>query len=237
MASSHPFSSSSIFIDSSYNVVITDEDFKNFHSIDRELFLRLVGDIGHEPRLATHFMGLFLWFEKTAKDLTIISKLLQWPHSLLSDLTNEASLVFTCIDSTNCLTKNNVNFKYFDLPLTQKITNSGISLPFVHQNRVNIKQAIMEIMNNVCERAFDDIIVQYLLLQKRALNDNAGLFLAPNDVALPQAPSGLRELDAFYVRVLERKANLVAVDDRTIFLTFSKGYPISESEIREFFTR
>ncbi|KAL6199571.1 hypothetical protein ACLB2K_029355 [Fragaria x ananassa] len=29
----------------------------------------------------------------------------------------------------------------------------------------------------------------------------------------------------------------VPADDRTIFLTFSKGYPISEKEVREFFTR
>ncbi|KAE9445230.1 hypothetical protein C3L33_22872, partial [Rhododendron williamsianum] len=29
----------------------------------------------------------------------------------------------------------------------------------------------------------------------------------------------------------------VPPDDRTIFLTFSKGYPISENEVREFFTR
>lgn len=29
----------------------------------------------------------------------------------------------------------------------------------------------------------------------------------------------------------------VPPDERTIFLTFSKGYPISENEVRDFFTR
>lgn len=29
----------------------------------------------------------------------------------------------------------------------------------------------------------------------------------------------------------------VPADERTIFLTFSKGYPISENEVRDFFTR
>ncbi|KAI3758016.1 hypothetical protein L6452_05562 [Arctium lappa] len=29
----------------------------------------------------------------------------------------------------------------------------------------------------------------------------------------------------------------IPVDDRTVFLTFSKGYPISESEVRDYFTR
>ncbi|KAI9082850.1 hypothetical protein K1719_035180 [Acacia pycnantha] len=264
MASSSYSSSSTIFIDSSSKVIITDEDFKNFHGVDRKLFLRLVSDIGHEPRRATLFMALFLWFEKTAKDFTLISKLLQWPHALLTDLTNETALVFTCIDSTDCLTKSNVNLKYFDLPLTQKITNSGISLHFVHRNRVGIKQAIVEVMKNVCDRAFDDIVVQYLL-QKKAekeqnlmkqegvyYNVNAGFTVAvlpppPQHAVVPPLAPPLQVVesgfgDAFGVRVLnnnevwERK-DVVAADDRTIFLTFSKGYPISESEIHEFFFR
>ncbi|GLT66866.1 hypothetical protein SLA2020_392100 [Shorea laevis] len=35
----------------------------------------------------------------------------------------------------------------------------------------------------------------------------------------------------------EKKEAEVPVDDRTIFLTFSKGYPISETEVKDFFTR
>ena len=35
----------------------------------------------------------------------------------------------------------------------------------------------------------------------------------------------------------KRKEIKNLVDDRTLFMTFSKGYPISENEIREFFTR
>ncbi|KAL2549479.1 uncharacterized protein Fot_11009 [Forsythia ovata] len=35
----------------------------------------------------------------------------------------------------------------------------------------------------------------------------------------------------------ENQEDEIPPDDRTIFLTFSKGYPISEDEVREFFTR
>ncbi|KAG7599914.1 hypothetical protein ISN44_As06g040810 [Arabidopsis suecica] len=35
----------------------------------------------------------------------------------------------------------------------------------------------------------------------------------------------------------EEKEAVVAADDRTVFLTFSKGYPISEAEVRVYFTR
>lgn len=33
------------------------------------------------------------------------------------------------------------------------------------------------------------------------------------------------------------KEKEVSPDDRTIFLTFSKGYPTTEEEVREYFTR
>ncbi|XP_054808978.1 uncharacterized protein LOC129311026 [Prosopis cineraria] len=278
MASSS--SSSSIFVDSSSKVIITEEEFKNFHNIDRKLFLRLVTNnlIGQEPRRVTLFMALFLWFEKTTKNFTLISKLLQWPDTLLTDLTNEAAFIFTCIDDNDaieCFTKNNVNYsKYCDLPLTQKITNSGITLHFVHQNRVDIKQAIDKLINSVCDRAFDDIIVKFLLQKQaekeHALHYNPMMLPPPHEVGPPQvlplkvvvpAPAvdegssssgGLG--DASEVKVLTngvceipRRVELrvggagerrhVAEDDRTVFLTFSKGYPISESEIIEFFYR
>ncbi|KAF7811604.1 uncharacterized protein G2W53_032580 [Senna tora] len=35
----------------------------------------------------------------------------------------------------------------------------------------------------------------------------------------------------------ERMNNIVPRDERTIFLTFSKGYPISEAEVRDYFSR
>jgi hypothetical protein len=35
----------------------------------------------------------------------------------------------------------------------------------------------------------------------------------------------------------EKKIEMRPIDDRTLFMTFSKGYPISENEVREFFTR
>ncbi|XP_028790662.1 uncharacterized protein LOC114746601 [Neltuma alba] len=242
--------SSSIFVDSTSKVIITEQDFKNFHGIDRKLFLRLVANIGQEPRQASMFMALFLWLEKTTKDFKLVSKLLQWPDALLTDLTNEAALIFTCIHSTDqyCFIKNDVNFKYHDLPLTQKITNSGINLHFVHQNGVGIKQAIMELMNNVCDRAFDDIVVQYCLLQKRAEKEHTSYMMKQrggynvNDgfevaVVPPQAQPLQVVTEGLGDASGERKEMVVAADDRTIFLTFSKGYPISESEIREFFSR
>nr|POE90794.1 hypothetical protein CFP56_23089 [Quercus suber] len=34
-----------------------------------------------------------------------------------------------------------------------------------------------------------------------------------------------------------RLGNEIPIDDRTMFFTFSKGYPVQEWEIREFFTR
>jgi hypothetical protein len=35
----------------------------------------------------------------------------------------------------------------------------------------------------------------------------------------------------------EKKIEMRRIDGRTLFMTFFKGYPISENELREYFTR
>lgn len=50
----------------------------------------------------------------------------------------------------------------------------------------------------------------------------------------------LKRIQVVCINSMEENNNKnkeVGTDDRTIFLTFSKGYPISENEVTEFFTR
>ncbi|XP_055824393.1 uncharacterized protein LOC129892890 [Solanum dulcamara] len=51
--------------------------------------------------------------------------------------------------------------------------------------------------------------------------------------------TGLAEMFKNNLNIFDvvKEENEVAPDDRTVFLTFSKGYPISESEVKDFFTR
>ncbi|MCE3216107.1 hypothetical protein HAX54_004926 [Datura stramonium] len=61
------------------------------------------------------------------------------------------------------------------------------------------------------------------------------------DAQAPQAMSmDINELlgnNLNIYNVVKDQENEVPPDDRTVFLTFSKGYPITETEVRDFFTR
>ncbi|KAF7822437.1 uncharacterized protein G2W53_027892 [Senna tora] len=258
MASS---SSSSIFTteEGDSNVAVSQDEFNHFHNIDRRLFLCLVVHIGLDATQAMQVMALFMWFERTCGDFSLISKLLKWPNTLLNDLTNEAISVLSCIQNehyfpSNVTTKNN-----YALPLTQKITKSGVTLNFFHQKRVEINQAITNLINNVCCRAFGDI-VQHLKHGKVANNNNDPIMMQQQMMSCIN-PIASRTMVAAQVNEVSSKETMnnqvlevlrrielgggaynpttpdVPADDRTIFLTFSKGYPIFESEIRDFFSR
>ena len=69
--------------------------------------------------------------------------------------------------------------------------------------------------------------------------DAAGVF-PPFDVAAQRLMVGheLGNLVAKNLNFNDSKVEKeVSPDDRTIFLTFSKGYPTTEEEVREYFTR
>ncbi|KAF8075649.1 hypothetical protein N665_1074s0005 [Sinapis alba] len=54
----------------------------------------------------------------------------------------------------------------------------------------------------------------------------------------PTTPSPVEEeTDKTYTEEAENEEGVVPADDRTVFLTFSKGYLTSESEVRVYFTR
>lgn len=268
--------------DPSSNVSITQDEFNHFHNIDRKLFLRLVVDAGCEPTQATQVMAIFMWFENVVHDLTLVSKLLNCPNTLLTDLAIEASLVYTCIENHSfpLIARNNINTKYYDLPLTQKITRTDVTLHFLRENRVSIKPVVTNLINNICAKAFADIVQCLHQHQKAVSVREQMLYYNPmvQQVMSRVAPLQVKEgswnwregdgdnggtddvYDLAYSKefinnelceilsrvemsgggidaACERGERDVSADDRTIFLTFSKGYPISESEIRDYFSR
>ncbi|KAK9944149.1 hypothetical protein M0R45_009729 [Rubus argutus] len=94
-----------------------------------------------------------------------------------------------------------------EMPKLQAISESPVTLKFFHDNRLMIIGGVTEFLKDVCVRAFEDFPCQ----------------------------------PCHHVKA-ETLRNLKLKDDgdeqeRTLFLTFSKGFPISENEVRECFTR
>ncbi|KAF7811634.1 uncharacterized protein G2W53_032610 [Senna tora] len=232
-------------------VTITRHEFNQFHKIDRILFTRLVVSLGRDPGEAMKVVAYLVWLEKWSKDFRLVSKLLHWPDPSLNDLANEAILALNCVESDHFPYDANI---IGVLPLTQSVTQKCVTIHYLHENRVSVICAIRKIINEVCLRAFPDIVQEIEHEKEQNLMNNSvgnifGQFICYNspqaigivpqrigiavsqDEIFDDANELFRSIDE------ERMNNIVPPDDRTIFMTFSKGYPILEAEVRDYFSR
>lgn len=273
------------------NLIVSKEEFFSFHNIDRQLFTRLVVVLGRDTSQSTHVMAFIMWLEKQCKDMKMIKNMLQWSDTMIDSLADEVILVLNCVESSQFPYDDVVNDE--TLPLIKNILQNNVAnLKYFYDNRVTIIGAVTKLLNNVCVRAFIDIVheVQYMKAMKEQNLQIANIYgtdpyakqavyytplpsvtFVSQQVAIPtpQWSEGnsssqetninppLETCDVSYQTDFNQNLNEllamlnetsittsasdgkkeVLVDDRIIFMTFSKGYPISEAEVREFFAR
>lgn len=251
---------------------ITNHEFKLFHSIDRNLYTRLVFGIGRDPAESMQVMAFWIWLERSHYCRSLVHRLLSWPLALLNQLADESIMCLKCVEIDSFFLMEG----YDDLALLQSLIEIEISLRHFHQNRVGVVRGIRKIVNEVCAKAFEDILMGPNPNQGNP-NPNpsfyhqvVGVPFYPSVGIVPQVGLGasdhhlvgqiggnVHNLDPYdfenqrqmlntelnellgriSLTVNCEEENEVSPDDRTIFLTFSKGYPISENEVREFFTK
>ncbi|KAK8316164.1 hypothetical protein V6Z11_A13G023000 [Gossypium hirsutum] len=211
---------------SSMNHTISLEELKLFHTIDRAIFSRLVLNLQRQPFESMHVMALFLWLENYSctPGLNLVYNIQPWSDPLINALADEA------VQCLICLNTDEFPFSHFHddkctIPLIRKLTGNEISLRFFHENRVEI----------VCR------ITQLKMGNQQNLKPNLGFLIgAQRSNEMEDLWKGIHNIN---IKSLEenngkKKENKeVEADDRTVFLTFSKGYSVSEAEVRDFFTR
>lgn len=314
---------------------ITDEAFNLFHSIDRELYTRLITNLGRDPAESVQVMAFWMWLEREANDMNLIKRMLTLPPALVNELADETGTCLKSVESDVFLYGNGNEITL----LPSLLSSPVVSLRFFHDNRIAVLRGVSKIVNTVCSRAFGDILQRAWREQAAAIHKVAAdggfpvqfmgngairevgessreaekrveggggvvgpppilqMLYNPHHLNVPYVPlpTGMQppplnvvspgvhrappplvadglgfpfqmlaapydlvaqrqmlsnELGEMLTRNLsinhrEETANAVVgnegeevqPDDRTIFLTFSKGYPITEDEVREFFTR
>ncbi|KAI9098462.1 hypothetical protein K1719_025087 [Acacia pycnantha] len=254
MASPSSFSNTDTI--ASGSVSVSQNEFNQFHSIDRILFTRLLVSLGREANEAMQVMAYLIWLEKMSRDFRLVSKLLDASDYLLHELVNEVVLALVCIETDQFPRDSNV---LKDLRLTQSVTHTSLTIPYLLQNRVAIIQAVTKIINDVCIKAFTDIVQKVegeKAVIKRSLTNPMvqPVYYDSTDHVVPQHNNTIANwcryepqsnhhqmMDCDVFKGLELSPSgarrNVPPDERTIFLTFSKGYPISEAEVRDYFSR
>ncbi|KAJ9168044.1 hypothetical protein P3X46_019618 [Hevea brasiliensis] len=211
---------------SSSSSSISHEEFKMFHSIDRELYRLLVNNLWRDPVESMQIMALWLWLERMGC-ANVVKKILSLPYILINEVADEAILCLSCINNDQFACQNN------DIPLMQSLMENEISLKYFHDNRLGATQGVAKNVNEVCIRALYDIMQQ-------AIERNAAQIGLPDTQKIPPSSTQSRlpkiEFSPKDMMLSCTQETGVPPEDRTMFVTFSKGYPVHKWEVREFFT-
>ncbi|XAR67196.1 hypothetical protein NMG60_11013670 [Bertholletia excelsa] len=214
-------------------VEISQEEFNSFHDMDRKLYSLLTEDFQRDPIESMGIMAFWLWLERSGSN-GLIKKILSLPNFLIIDLADEAQ---KCL---NCLKTNSSAFvcqlPHIPLPLTQTFIDKDISLQYLHENRQNTSQSVAKILTQVCSRAMTDIM-QQVIERKLAAQQLVETHMMLSSFLHPRYNNLGIGGDEMVRPLVMTRSKEVPPDDRTMFVTFSKGYPVAEREIREFFMR
>ncbi|KAL0722974.1 hypothetical protein Bca4012_037573 [Brassica carinata] len=299
MAYSSSFSSSLFFSNDPSSIVeITRDEFHSFHKIDRDLFTRLVFVLNRDMNQSSQVIAFLLLVEQLGFARNLIACLVSFKNMFIDAVASEVVVCLSILldpDYSRIVLLNQISDDELVIPLLNGITENNLTLRYIHENREAIFVGVTKNLNDVCNRAFDDIYEKYkeqLLALERAkvIEDMKKIRLGALQQtstrlsvehqtprwwnAQQQIPirssvqqgtpirSSVRQGTPVRVSALQERAPALAVeekvkaavtvtetegeeneeevtpaDDRTVFLTFSKGYPISESEVRVHFTR
>ncbi|KAK6147606.1 hypothetical protein DH2020_018518 [Rehmannia glutinosa] len=213
---------------------VTLDEFKLFHGIDRALYLVLVRDLLRNPQECLYIMALWLWLERGGF-YNFISKILSLPPFLINELADEAVTCLKCV---------NAQFPFSseaaEIPLTHSLAKKDISLQFFLERHLTAFNEIQNLVRGVCVPSMSDIMEMgcHGRFTESSTMVPVHAALSSVDSSLVQSISSLRiRGDASPPLGRVRANNETSRNERTMFVTFSKGYPVTEDEVRQFFTR
>ncbi|XP_043714745.1 uncharacterized protein LOC122663105 [Telopea speciosissima] len=133
-----------------------------------------------------------------------------YPNIILSLLSSTEPFIELVVNEA-ILCLNTIDNKEYspsstEIPYMKKLMNRDISLLFIHGQRVSAITKILQFVSDIAPKIFDDILKKAVRHQSRVMGSDG------SDQSSDSHP-----------------------DVRTIFITFARGYPISESELKDFF--
>ncbi|CAA0836835.1 Unknown protein [Striga hermonthica] len=239
---------------------VTLEEFKIFHGLDRELYTILIRDLSRNPSESLQVMGFWHWLERGGFR-NLVSRILSLDTHLINRACDEAVICLQVIMATHHLPPTPPPDNS-PIPLTCCLLKiEAPFLQFLSENRLVVFHGVQNLVSDICIPALSDIMelarqgsitpvpsptragliplntpspgprtvlgpigppspVRALTLEDLAARGLSGLKVADGDSGGP--PAGEAGLPKF---------------SRTMFVTFSKGYPVTEAEVRDFFVR
>jgi len=223
---------------------ITTDELNLFYQIDRELFCFLIFKLHLEVTQSLLVMALWLWLEKIGYH-NLVSKVTVLQGTVINALVNEA---LTCLQ---ILGKDEPAIPIGGgLPLTKRLMQKDISLQMFILKRYTTITGIKIVLNNTCTRIFNDIL--QIVLKSKIMTATRGTTSRIHTLNAPLVLSGFPHPLFGTFDLLPRIENIslsnekiwvqnipyddATNDDRSVFLTFSRGFHVSKVEVMYLFT-
>ncbi|KAK0605604.1 hypothetical protein LWI29_028634 [Acer saccharum] len=179
---------------------------QDFHDIDRELYHRLILQLGIDPFCSKKIVAFWVILERIFRFRDFVKNTKKLDSKLLMELVREA---VKCLTFLYRRTIGPVNSGVGVLPSTCIFVGiDSLSLDlYICLNRVKLVKKIEEFMNDLGITIFEDIDGEFIIQTKES----------KKETTMTQASS--------------------TSIDRTLFVTFSKGHPVTREQLSDFFDR
>ncbi|XP_054796750.1 uncharacterized protein LOC129302096 [Prosopis cineraria] len=221
--------------------LITTRELHLFHTRERDLLVYLIYTLGRDPFQSLLTVALWLWLEHVARP-NLVPEISLLSPSLINAMANEAFLCIQCLQYSDADDPRSYSV---GIPLTATLTHMNLTLLVFNRRRFTVICGIKSILNNVCSRIFTDILSH--VYQIPGACSLASLTGPPTPVMVPGFPHAvygpfmpsrpewdLTDGRLWYDRSWKPSGD-VSDDDKTMFLTFSKGFPVTEEEVWHLF--
>ena len=262
----------------SFNTVVSDQEYRLFHSIDIKLIKTLIRRLGRNHFGAIiNVVAFLLWLERSRLCVNAVYKLgnLYWPDFMVDMLANQVVALLEWLKNST------LDFeKRGDISMIMKLCDQQIGFVELHQRSLEIFQEMTKIVQEMRQRAFEHEFgvgfgqfshfkgVNHFGVRSiphpqelQTINNGKGLVVGPraelhkmrsnqgqemgrtSGAGSQTKHPGRRPISEHLLSVLLSGINVteeetnVHYDDRTVFLTFSRGYPVNGHELWNYFTR
>ncbi|EOA19578.1 hypothetical protein CARUB_v10002669mg [Capsella rubella] len=186
-------------------------------------------------------MATWFWLEDFFSQ-NIISTMLAFSDPVIVALANEAVLCFQCLDFAQQPND------FSQIPLTAEVMTKDISLQIIYKHRYSAITGIKNFLTTVCSRVFSDILQQVL----PSSSSYSFITKLRHPLIIPGFPhptfgsiNVMPDIDVYnnHLSLCSHglwgwNANCIATEnERTMFITFSRGFPVSQEEVKHFFTK
>ena len=222
------------------------DQLHTYHAQERVIFSKLVLQFSRSPSESLLVMATWFWLENFGFE-DIFATIFPLPDRLIASFANEAVSCFRCIESSDPPNG------FDQIPLTSQYLQNHVSLPMIYKHRYTAIAGIKTFLNTICSRIFSDILAQVLPyssppyfvpgfhpsliipgfphpsfgkinVMRPDLVDGVNTFNNNNSFLFPK---GLWEWNDH---------SMESENDRTMFITFSRGFHVSQAEVKELFT-